>query len=216
MYRYESDYIMRMIHMLRLLYEHLLGVTDADRMRSGEDEIRETMGKLVGLTPDVALAMDAGQLADMLGGDGEGLARRYALAELLRMQGEMYESLAFPEDGERCLRHALALYLAAADAPDPLPDDALIPTQTLFRRFFSTLEDQTFAAAGEYFERLAAYPDAEDAYCAQEDIAPAAAFYERLLAMPPEQVERGGLSHGEARDGLRRVERLRAEREVQG
>lgn len=208
MYRYESDYIMRMIHLLRLLYEHLLGITDQDMLQLGEDRLRETMGKLTGLTPDAALAMDMGQIRDMLGSDGEGLSRFYALAELMRMQGELYERISFPEDAVPFLRKAMLLYFETARAPRPLCDDAVVAASPLFHRFFADLTEREYLLAGQYFEQARCYADAEDAYCAMEDARSADAFYRRLLSLSPDAIEQGGLSFGEAHEGFRRIARI--------
>ena len=208
MYRYESDYIMRMIHLLRLLYEHLLGITDSDRLRNGEDAIRETMGKLTGLTPDAAMSLDVEQLCEMLGDDGEGMLRRFALAELLRMQGELYESFAFAEDAEPLLRKSLLLYLSTAKTATELKESTVLHAQKLYRRFFSVLKEGEHLQAGQFFEEMACYADAEDAYCAMDDALFAAEFYRRLFALSPEELARGGFTNEETQDGFMRITRI--------
>ncbi len=205
MFNYENDYILRMIHLLRLLFEHLLGQTDAQRREEGEQAVREAMAQLTGITPEAALSLPIEQVAELLGEGGEGAARRYAMAEILRARGDWLGRFSLERDaGESSLR-ALQMMLRAGAVSKELLKEAYPPYRDLFMRFFPRLAPGDYACAGYFFETLEDYACAEDAYCALDTPKDAEAFYLRLLATRPEKVEAGGLTPEEVRQGLARI-----------
>ncbi len=208
MYRYESDYIMRMIHLLRLLMERLLGLTGAQQREAGEDEIAKVMGLLTGITPGAALTLSPDQLADVLGSDGEGVARRFALAEILRMQGDFYQRLGEDEDALRSHRRSAQMYFRSYDAPAELLRQAYPSVRAMFRQFFAEFDAKDFLYAGSFFEAVRAWDAAEDAYCAAETEEEALVFYDRLAAIDEDDLTAGGLSRAEVSQGRERIVKL--------
>jgi tetratricopeptide (TPR) repeat protein len=211
MVRYESDYIMRMIHLLRQLMEVLMGTTEPQQRDAGLRAIADTMARLTGITPDAALSLTPVQLSALLGDDGDGLARRYAVAELLRMQGELYERFGQPLDAERSLRKALMMIFQTVGVPEELLRQSYPHAYRLFSLFFANMDEDEYAAAGGYFDALCAWERAEDAYCAKEDTAAARACYLRLLEQDEATLEAGGLTRAEVLEGYERILRIEGE-----
>lgn len=209
--RYESDYIMRMIQLFRLLLEHLAGITEPEKLSLGEAEIENALQIITGLGWSEVEYLSEEQLSEMLGTQGEGPLRLSALARLLCIRADFHERLGKQEHCRAFRRRALRLYLAA-DCPPEALRDSYAALRDLGRRFLPELSDEECRKLGRLYERAGYYADAEDAFCAQAAHEQAQAFYERLLCLDDGELARGGLPRGEVAQGLARIARLRGER----
>jgi hypothetical protein len=211
-----TDYLLRIIQQLAQVFARALGLRRAGRHDEALALLDESALNTFGLTMRVALALSTQDLVALLT-DKHGSTLRSAslLAELLMHEGDTRAEQGAAERGRQAHRRALALVLAAADLPDNTASDlepASVVADNLRRRLgAASIAVEDLSRAARLHERAGSFASAENARfvtLSRADEAPQAipearAFYERLLALSDDELERGGLPRDEVEEGLR-------------
>lgn len=207
---YESDYVMRMLHFLRLLAQHLAGLSDAQQLSAGDDGLEEALRKLTGLSFATVDSLPPAQLAELFSRQGDGDARLYAAAEILRLRAELHGRLGFAGDAQAMERKAFRLFLRIQDVPEELAESLYVTLKAQYRRAGDGLADAELRLLAGLYEKGGYYADAEDMYCLQGEYGVTLDFYARMQAMSDAALERGGLPRAEVEEGVARIRRILA------
>ena len=204
---FQTDYVMRMIEMMgdfmRKLWLLIFRLTEQDKYDDAYKLLSTHMRRFTGMDLVMLTSLSADSIIDILPPQ-----RQIAAAELLSVQAQMLMQQEQYEDMQRCLEKAIALFISAADADDKRAEPLFAQVRQL--------ELAAGALPLSMYLDLAAFYEAAGQYaCAEDDLARAAdmqtafradaqAFYERLLKLPDEQLERGGLPRAEVLEGMNR------------
>ena len=189
---------------------HILGLAKGGRGDEALGMFDEAYKPLIGVGSRVVVALDEGQLVDLLTSGSNPDMRRVALAlELLKTEADLYAGAG--QAGEAAVRYRRAVALAGtlAARSERLLDRELA-ADLLRRAEDLNLSVSQRLAAARVLEALGRYADAEDALFEVIDERPddpepvdeAIAFCQRLRPLEPEQLAAGGLSLQEVNDTL--------------
>jgi tetratricopeptide (TPR) repeat protein len=165
---------------------------------------------LLGVGAKVAGTLTDAQLLDLLAETGGSDRRRVALlAELLKVEGDVYHELGRVADALPRYRRALALTARLAGEPDGLPDPQLA-ADLADRLGGFTLAPAASLERARVDEALGRYGDAEDALFEAIEASPGdsgpvdagIAFYRRLLALGDAAMRAGNLPRDEVEAAL--------------
>ena len=189
---------------------HILGLAKGGRGDEALGMFDEAYKPLIGVGSRAVVALDEGQLVDLLTSGSNPDMRRVALAlELLKAEADLYAGAG--QAGEAAVRYRRAVALAGtlAARSERLLDRELA-ADLLERAGDLQLSVTQRLAVARVLEALGRYADAEDALFEVIDERPddpepvdeAIAFCQRLRPLEPEQLAAGGLSLQEVNDTL--------------
>jgi tetratricopeptide (TPR) repeat protein len=209
---------MRQIEQVSRMLAHILGLAKGGRGDEALGMFDEAYKPLIGVGSRVVVALDEGQLVDLLTSGSNPDMRRVALAlELLKAEADLYAGAG--QAGEAVVRYRRAVALAGtlAARSERLLDRELA-ADLLERAGDLQLSVTQRLAVARVLEALGRYADAEDALFElidedpdnPEPVEEAIAFCQRLRPLEPEQLVAGGLSPEEVTDTLAELLRRQA------
>jgi hypothetical protein len=209
-----TDYILRLLQQLAQLLARVMGLRRSGKHEDAIALLDEGCTQIFGFDTRVAVAIGTADLLALLKDKyGSTLRSSLVLAELLASVGATRVEQGSSEGGALVFRRALSLVLAAVQSSEASADDvdaASRLTDELRRSIGdSRIPIDELAIAARLHERAGAFASAEDAHfvlvrrASSNARAETRAFYERLLARPEDELERGGLPREEVQEGLR-------------
>ena len=207
---YQQDYLMRQLEQAAQALGRIL------RRALGGDAVGalamfdEAYKPLLGVGARVVSTLDETQLLTLLtAGSSPDLRRVARVLEVLKAEGDLYERAGRPQDAAKRYRRALVLAGFLARRSDGALDRDAAAALAAHAPDLD-LDAAAKLELAHVLEYLGRYADAEDALFAAIDDEPdkvalvdaGIAFYQRLLALPPERLEAGGLPAAEVRESL--------------
>ena len=207
-----KGYLERQMEGLSEVISKVLRLKTANDFSGALTEVRTACKRLSGMDIDTMVALPDETLLSLFtsGYGGQGVARCFVAATLLREQANLHDRQGETDSARRGREKALLLFLESVLRAEELHteeyrsqiealkseigDSALSPA--LHYRLFSFYElfgDFSHAEDALYALREADYPDAD---------AEAAAFYRRLLEKTDAELIAGGLPRDEVEEGL--------------
>ncbi|MEJ7812599.1 MAG: DUF6483 family protein [Gemmatimonadaceae bacterium] len=205
-----EDYMLRMIRQLGAALSRVGELLRIRRPSEARAELRRA-ARGIGLDLDLLASLADDSLLALLGGPAAlDVARAAAVAEILRLEGEVRGAEGRSAERADCLRKSLHLYLAASAANPAATgpeSNAMIATLATTLGRAALPADLLEQLVGHY-ERVGRYDSAEDTLFelarvrGDRALALGAAFYGALLARTDDALEVGGLPRDEAEQGL--------------
>ena len=216
-----QDYIMRMIQQLSGFLVRVLRLREEGDTAGALSELQDAYGRLAGLPASLVYALSEDDLIALLRSQGRlDPERCFALAELLREEGHVYEDLGEQAESHRRYVKALRLYLEALEELDelPAPLDVTGLEDVVERIGDEDLSASTRRRVVQYLVNTGRFDRAENVVLwslESPDLdgakrREAVAFYESLLRKPDDELVAGGLPRDEVEAGLSRVRSPRA------
>ena len=211
-----KGYLERQMEGLAEVIAKVLRLKESNDYGGALTEVRLACKKLSGMDIDTMIALPDETLLSLFtsGYGGQGVARCFVAAALLRAQADLHEHEGRADAARRGYEKALLLFLESLLREEDLRTDQYrahieglktklsdsdLPATVQYRLFcyHELLGDFGHAEDALYALREADYPDAA---------AEAAAFYRRLLEKPDAELIAGGLPRDEVKEGLADVE----------
>jgi len=200
-----EDYVMRMLNQALAVLLKIAGFKQAGQYKQAQQAIDQELEELLGLKADLVWRLDdEAMLRALTINDQLDVVRLEIISDLFREQGEITAAQGRVDESRECFRRALMGYLEVGLASEskesnvPLNQkiDGLL--QTLGQTYLS---DDTVWALFCYADQNGDFNEAERALAdlaarpgVLADLRPEIiAFYERLLALPPDELSHRGL-----------------------
>ena len=200
-----EDYVMRMLNQALAVLLKIAGFKQAGQYKQAQQAIDQELEELLGLKADLVWRLDdEAMLRALTINDQLDVVRLEIISDLFREQGEITAAQGRVDESRECFRRALMGYLEVGLASEskesnvPLNQkiDGLL--QTLGQTYLS---DDTVWALFCYADQNGDFNEAEQALAdlaarpgVLADLQPEIiAFYERLLALPPDELSHRGL-----------------------
>lgn len=213
--------MLRMIQELSGFVRGLMNLRRGGQAEQAVMQVQDGFGRFAGLNPSLVHAISEDDLVQLLRArGGVDPDRCWALAELLREEALAYDALGQDDEATPRFLKSLRLYLEVLDTIEEMPDvlnvDGLeevvghvadLPlTPATRRRLVAYLVDTRRLEQAENIVLWSLEDDEPSLEAAEE----AVAFYDRLLRLPPAELEAGGLPRDEVDAGLANAEALLA------
>ncbi|UVI31649.1 DUF6483 family protein [Paenibacillus spongiae] len=210
---FQRDYFMRMIEQMSVVVGQVMGLRRERKQEEALLVIDELLDREFRLNAKLIRSLSDRDLIAMMTRSGiVETANVYAIARLLKEEGDLNEELGRPERSFPSRLKALHLFirLALLDAPAVLKTPTEEADELLARLGEYELPVETKQLILEWHEAERRYDLAEnvlyelmeDSVLTKED---ADEFYRRLLLLPDEWLEAGGLPRDEIIDGQKRL-----------
>lgn len=208
---YQRDWFMRQIELAAQALARILQLALSGQPAEALRLFDQAYQPLLGMSSKVVAALSEEQLLMLLLRGGERDPRRLAtLAELLKVEGDLYAQQGRPDLAEPRWRRALAVLAELGQRPEGLGEAAPLAAEVAERAARTDPPPAVLLRLARVQEALGRYADAEDTLFTAIDGAPddlaildaAIAFYQRLLALDRERLTAGGLPHEEVQAGL--------------
>jgi hypothetical protein len=201
-----EDYLIRMINMMVAALLQVVGLRQAGKYASAQIAIDQVIEQIFGLRADLVRRLDDGYLLARL--THQGVLNTDQLLLLADLLGE--EAALFGEDNRpadsfwsylRALNFYLEVVLRGGPFDYPEPHDKIEAILARLARF--SLPSDTLYTLTTYYEGHGAYAQAEGAFLKlletadyqERVLSDIQDFYQRLLAVSPDELVRGGLDH---------------------
>ena len=212
-----EDYVMRMLNQALAVLLKIAGFKQAGQYKQAQQAIDQELEELLGLKADLVWRLDdEAMLRALTINDQLDVVRLEIISDLFREQGEITGAQGRVDESRECFRRALMGYLEVGLASEskesnvPLNQkiDGLL--QTLGQTYLS---DDTVWALFCYADQNGDFNEAERALAdlaarpgVLADLQPEIiAFYERLLALPPDELSHRGLDRVQLEQKLAQV-----------
>ena len=200
-----EDYVMRMLNQALAVLLKIAGFKQAGQYKQAQQAIDQELEELLGLKADLVWRLDdEAMLRALTINDQLDVVRLEIISDLFREQGEITAAQGRVDESRECFRRALMGYLEVGLASEskesnvPLNQkiDGLLQTlgqtylsdDTVWALFCYADQNDDFIEAERALADLAARPGV------LADLQPEIiAFYERLLALPPDELSHRGL-----------------------
>lgn len=216
---YESDYIKRSFSFIRVLVTRLVAMVRDGYTDIAKREISEIYSEFFGLPPTLLHYFPANEIVYMLStSDGRDEERVLSLAELLKLEGEIYQNEKDFEEAQWRFDLALELLVEGTAGASSAHTLELIERFQPVVRFsmgneiaLELLADlyRLYADSGNFglaMELLTAFIAADEAH--DEGKKEAAAFCLNLLNKSDAELEDGGVSRQEIKNALEQVSKF--------
>jgi hypothetical protein len=208
----ERDYIMRMVQMLAAALARILVHRDQHSQGEALREIFDAGERLIGIKWGLFRSLGEEEIRELLRYE-RNQDKMLAAAELLREESEILFEEGKGEEAVLEGTKALALYVELV-----LGERSFLTVMSVgkFDALLSRLK--AYGMPPELVRKLFRYHELSGRFAAAEDMlyelteedpsfaGEAMAFYKRLLALPDEELSRGGLPRAEVAEGLARLE----------
>ncbi len=217
---FQKDYIKRSFSFIQATLARLRGVAlegDADVAR---EEITDAYSRVFGIPLSLLSLSPTSDIVDLLStNEGDDAERILSLAELLKMDGEIYQKEGDVEEAQWRFDLSLELLVASVEVSNqPAVDTTLGPFEPIVRL---SIQNQTslerLAALYALYREAGYYGLAKDLIVAfvetdggkSEGIDEGTAFLSDLLGRADEELERGNTNRQEIEEALETLEALR-------
>jgi tetratricopeptide (TPR) repeat protein len=202
---FTNDYVMRMIELFVRAVAKILHLRESGEKEEAYILLQDTIQGALGVNADTVDALDYDGFLSVMGAGGDMSPERFALlSELMRIKAEFAREEGRESVAVDCYDKALCLLLAAlAEEPalEKLPQYAqrLERLQAALQGY--RLSCHAYRALARWHEDAGRFGQAEDAHyrCMEAarheeaSVRDTLAFYDRLLALPPEALTQGNL-----------------------
>ncbi len=199
-----EDYLMRYIRLVVAALQRAVGFRNAGLFQDALFLIDQTLAQLINIPTDLFRQMDDESILNMLSTQEElDIERIQLIADLTREEAEIYSAMKSPAESRWRMLRALNFYLVVAMNNDasrvPPPHEAI--HSIVAQMSEGQLPPEIDLSLFDYFERQGEYYLADQKLTdllARPD-APrelgemGIAFYTRLLDLPVDDLERGGI-----------------------
>ena len=209
---YQRDYLMRQIEQAAQALGRILRKALGGDPTAALAMFDQAYQPLLGVGARVVSTLNETQLLTLLtSGSSPDLRRVASVLEVLKTEGDLHQQAGHEHEAAKCYRRALVLAgFLAARSQEALDRDVAIALAGHAAKLDLGLSAADRLQLAHVLEALGRYADAEDALFEAVDEEPAntalvdagIAFYQRLLALSPEQLEAGGLPVDEVRESL--------------
>ena len=215
---FKRDFLMRQIEALSMVVARVLQLLKNNEPKTALQVVNEEIERLTGFDTATLCRLSHQDLVTgpaLLETDADVHVKRLILTTLLAKAGEIHETLGDDEAHVRCTMTALELRMETPhDAvPDGLP--VAVPTAGELAEALAgyLLPPAINLRLFRYYEENNLFADAEDQFFAMLDEEPdspelielGVAFYERLLDLPDDLLEAGGLPREEVVAALKEI-----------
>lgn len=189
----------------------ILALHTAGEYQEAQQVIDDELEELLGLKADLVRQLDDKKIVDMVTvNDYLDVARLYHVAELFRLEGELYLDQKQEEMARVSQIRALNLFVEIGFAVENEFLEADDRIDELFESLSTNMPEDTLYTLFDYYEQVGAFDRAEIAIDLMLQItkknpdiaAEKKAFYTRLLAESDAELEAGGLSRAKIERGL--------------
>ncbi len=207
---YQRDYLMRQIEQAAKMLAAIIKLARGGRPKDALGLFDQVYKPLLGVSGRVVTTLTDEQLISLLtSGSVPDLRRLATVLDAIKTEGDVLRLSGDAEAAASRDRRALSLAGHLAGRSTDLLDRGLA-TDVVEHTGDMVLSGQQRLALARVLESLGRYADAEDAiFEAVEDLPDESgpvdagiAFYQRLLALPDQQLEAGGLPRGEVKSSL--------------
>ncbi|RRJ62008.1 hypothetical protein EHV15_02775 [Paenibacillus oralis] len=208
------DYLVRMIEDMTEILGKVFALKQEKKSVEARTELDELYKRHFRLNAQLLGTLSAKDIVQMFRTGGEIEADKLqSLARLLKEEGDLLASSGEPDEGISRWLKSLHLYLTSAlsGADRSLWDweDKIAELRSLLQDY--RLPAETGRLVFRYEEQEGRFDQAENVLfrlLEEEEISKdeGLAFYQRLLRLPPERLEAGGLPEEEVREGLAELE----------
>lgn len=208
---FNNDYVMRMIEQFVRAVAKIIGLRESGEKEEAYILLQDTLKGALGVNADTVDALDYDAFLAVMGTGGALTAERYVLlSELLRLKAEFALDEGREAAAVDLYDKALCLYLAALD-DEPAWVEVPLHTERVERLLTALggyrLSDRAYTELARWHERAGRFGRAEDALYRHMDLTgrdvasvrETLAFYDRLLRLGPEALEKGNLPLDEVR-----------------
>jgi len=217
---FQKDYIKRSFSFIQATLARLRGVALEGDAEVAREEITDAYSRVFGIPLSLLSLSPTSDIVDLLStNEGDDAERILSLAELLKMDGEIYQKEGDVEEAQWRFDLSLELLIASVEVSNqPAADKILDPFEPIVR--FS-IQNQTslelLAALYALYREAGNYGLAKDLIVAftetdggkSEGIDEGTAFLSDLLSRADEELERGNITRQEIEDALETLEALR-------
>lgn len=200
-----DDFILRVIRKVAEAIRRAMGLGDERHFDEAHAVLDAASRSLVGLELDLAEAMPAASVVELLSGpEGADPARLAGLSQLLGARGELLAEEGQPERAAVCLERAITLGLVAGGSERLLPEERAAvgaEVERLARRLEpGSVPEGLLGRLMAFAEACGRLADAEDWLGVAADRGldlGAAAFWARMARLDDAALSAGGLSRAE-------------------
>ncbi len=217
---FQKDFIKRSFSFIQATLARLRGVVLEGDVDVAKEEITDAYSRVFGIPLSLLSLSPVSDIVDLLStSEGEDAERIHSLAELLKMDGEIYQKEGNVEEAQWRFALALELLTASIEASNqPASRKTLDPFEPLVR--FS-IQNQTslelLASFYGLYRQAGNYGLAKDLIIAfvetdggkSEGVNEGNAFLSELLNRSDEALERGNITRQEIAEALETLEALR-------
>jgi hypothetical protein len=217
---FQKDYIKRSFSFIQATLARLRGVAlegDADVARQ---EITDAYSRVFGIPLSLLSLSPVSDIVDLLStNEGEDAERILSLAELLKMDGEIYQKEGDVQEAQWRFDLSLDLLIAGVEASNkPAEDKILDPFEPIVRFSIQNQASlERLAALYALYRQAGNYGLAKDLIVAftetdggrSEGIDEGTAFLSDLLSRADEELERGNITRQGIEEALETLEALR-------
>lgn len=212
-----EDYVMRMLNQALAVLLKIAGFKQAGQYKQAQQAIDQELEELLGLKADLVWRLDdEAMLRALTINDQLDVVRLEIISDLFREQGEIYAAQARVNESRESFRRALMGYLEVGLASESKENN--IPLNQKIDGLLQTLgqtnlSDDTLWALFCYADQSGDFDQAERALAdlaarpgVIADLRPEIiAFYERLLALLPDELSHRGLDRVQLEQKLAHV-----------
>ena len=207
---YQRDYLMRQIEQAAKMLAAIMKLARGGRPEDALGLFDQAYQPLLGVGSRVVSTLNDEQLISLLtSGSVPDLRRVVSVLDVIKSEGDVLRLSGNDQAAASRYRRALSLAGHLAGRSTDLLDRELA-AEVAERTKGMVLSGQQRLALARVLESLGRYDDAEDAVFEAVDDLPdesapvdaGIAFYQRLLALPDEDLERGGLPRDEVKSSL--------------
>jgi hypothetical protein len=213
---FSEDYILRMINQAVAFLLKIAGLKKAGDYAEAQQAIDQALELLLGLRADIIKRLDDVSILKALTQQGKLDIHRLALiADLFKEDGDILVAQSQISESRESYLRSLTYHLETGFGETTRPSvDLTEEIEGLVQNLdIQNLPDNTLWTLFCYYERIGAYPKAEDAILRlagrpnlYANIQPElVAFYERLLERPLGELAEAGMSRGEVKGKLEKA-----------
>jgi hypothetical protein len=218
---YQRDYILRLIEQMASGLSVIMGLRREQKPEQAIAAVDELLNRLFRLNSRLANTLSEKDLIAMFTFNGEPETEKLVmLATLIREEADIFGEMEEPDPAYSRYLRSLRLLLAVREHGGEMTTEMLEQIDASLEGLRTyRLPVDTQARLFGFWEQAVRYDRAEDALFELLEMSPedgqaieiGMAFYKRLLELPAEKLEAGGLPHDEVLAGLSEVERMKKE-----
>lgn len=189
----------------------ILALRTAGEFQEAQEVIDNELEELLGLKADLVRQLDDKRIIDMLTiNEYLDVARLYHVAELFRLEGEIYLDQKQKEMAKISQIRAVNLFIEVGFTVENDFLEADDRIDELFESLSSNMPEDTLYTLFDYYEQVGAFNRAETAINLMlqvtgnnpDIVAEKRAFYARLLEENDDELENGGMNREKIKHGL--------------
>lgn len=207
-----SDYILRIIEQISIVIGRIFGLQQEDRLEESQEVLNDALANFFGLNTKLADVLEYPDMITFVSGN-EGLneGKCIALAELLKIKAEMYESQGYHANANNLFIKSINLYIEALLIDNDLCSgqniskiDGIIKKTEAYQ-----IPEESKQLLFQYYELTRRYDKAEDTLYDMLElkqyesniINSGIAFYQRMMAKSEIELSKGSLPINEVLEG---------------